>query len=49
MTYKTKFKLEARQGLTFEEQGVEFRIYNYSEKEKQIEVILERGNKKNGI
>ncbi len=42
MTHKTKFKLESRKGIVIEEEEIEFRIYNYSQKEKQILITIER-------
>jgi len=47
MSYKTKFQLKPSQGLEFEEDGVYFRITNFSDKKRLIEIEIKGGKRKN--
>jgi len=47
MKYQTKFKLEQYDGISFEENEVEMRFYNYGENPVEIVIDMKSGRKKN--
>ena len=46
MTTKTEFTLESQQGINLEENEVEFKIINFSDKDKKISIIIEKSERR---